>query len=487
MNWRGQISEPAQPATIPSLLDLPLLQLTEQDSWTWRDAVGHTVVLGSPGSGKSSGPGRSLIRSFLESGSGGMVYSAKPGEARKWLGYCQQAGRQADVVRFSPENPQLRFNPFDYEMRRSGRGAGYTQNITALFTYLLELVDGGGNAGSGQDKFWTRAVTELLSWTTDLLVAARERVSLPAINAVIQSCPRRDGEIDEFHTEAWRVSSYCFQCLVRAASRETPVAQQQDLEVAARYLFEEFPSLGERTRSSILATFKGMALPLLRSPMREIFGTDTTLRLDDSFERGTIFIIDYPLREFGEVGKLVGGMMKYFYMSAVERRSVEAGSAPCFLFIDEFQDFLSPNDAKFLATARESRCACVLLTQNISNLYAGLHAANAKHVVDSLLGNCTTKVFCANADAVTNKWAADLLAQTWQAKASASTNTGQQISQGTSIGQQLAYQVLPSEFSTLHKGGPPEWTVETIFFQGGRVFNATRQTYARIAFEQTLD
>lgn len=482
-DWLG--TRPRGQHAPPSFLDTPLLHLTEADSWTWRDAVGHSVILGSPGSGKTSGPGRSIVNGFLESGAGGLVLCAKPGEASKWLGYCKRAGREDDVVRFSPENPQLRFNPLEFELKRSGRGGGYTQNVTALFTFLLELVDGGG--GQSGDKFWQRAVTELLTWATDVLVAAGEPVSLVSINALIQSCPRRNDEIDEFHDDAWRESSFCFDCLGRAASRDLSPAKRADISHAAEYLCEEFPRLGDKTRSSILATFKGMALPFLRSPMREIFGTDTTLNLADAFERSTIFIIDYPLREFAEVGRLIGGMMQYFYMATVERRTITSNAAPCFLFIDEFQEFINPYMARFLATARESRCACVLLTQNISNLYSMLKVQNAKHVVDSLLGNCTTKMFCANADAVTNEWAARLIAQTWQSKASSTMNTGQQTSQGTSVGQQLAYQVLPAEFSLLQKGGPPNWIVETVCFQGGRVFNATGQTFARVGFEQIID
>ena len=472
----------------PSFLEMPLLHLSDQDSWTWRDAVGHTAVLGSPGSGKTSGPGRSIINGFLESGAGGMVLCAKPGEANKWLRYCDAAGRSHDVVRFSPENPDLRFNPLDFELRRSGRGAGYTQNVTALFTYLLELIDGSAGQAASSDKFWQRAVTELLTWSTDVLVAAGERVSLASINALIQSCPRRDGETDDFYEDSWRESSFCFDCLARAATADLSEEKRRDIEEAANYLCEQFPRLGEKTRSSILATFKGMALPFLRSPMREIFGTDTTLNMSDTFERGQILIIDYPLREFGEVGRLVGGMMQYFFMTTVERRDVSGPAMPCFLFIDEVQEFINPYVARFLATARESRCACVLLTQNISNLYSMVKAQNAKHIVDALLGNCTTKIFCANADAVTNEWAARLIAQTWQSKASSTMNTGgQNNSQGTSVGQQLAYQVLPAEFSLLQKGGPPNWIVETVFFQGGRVFKACGQTFARIVFEQIID
>lgn len=177
-------------------------------------------------------------------------------------------------------------------------------------------------------------------------------------------------------------------------------------------------------------------------------------------------------------------MMKYFFQSAVERRRIAEGSTPCFLFVDECQEFITSYDARFMATARESRCCTVFISQNISNLYAAVKAQNVRYVVDSLLANFMTKVFCANADSLTNKWAADLIAQSWQLKSGASTNTGQNTSLGASISQQLAYQVLPGEFATLLKGGPPDWIVETILFQGGRIFTTSGATYGRIAFPQ---
>ena len=464
-----------------SLLDMPLLHLTDTDSWTVRDAVGGAVILGGPGSGKSSGPGRHLALGYLEAGYGGLVLCAKPGEAGKWKELAREAGREDDVVVFSSEHPELRFNPLDFELRRAGRGGGYTQNVTALFQYLLEVTDGGKNGGN-KDPFWDRAVVELLTYSTDVLHASGETVSLLSIHRLIQSCPKRSDEVDEFYDDGWRDTSFCFQCLAKAA-RATG-GGGSDLEMAASYLVEEFPRQPDRTRMSILATFKGMALPFLRSPMREIFGGDTTLDIEGTFTRGTILIIDYPIREFSEVGRIVGALMKYFFQSAVERREITEATRPCFLFADECQEFITSYDARFMATARESRCCTVFITQNISNLYAAVKAQNVKYVVDSLLANFMTKIFCANADSLTNKWAADVIAQSWQYKSQSSMNMGQNASMGSSISQQLAWQVLPGEFNSLVKGGPPGWIVGSILFQGGRMFQTTGTTYARVAFPQ---
>lgn len=474
-------NSPRQPN---SILDVPLIALSRSDVWTLRDAASGCFVLGGPGSGKSSGPARNIIMQLLSTGMGGFVLCAKASEAGKWRKYCAQAGRSDDLVIFSPEYPELRFNPLNFEMQREGRGAGYTGNVTGLFKYLLEISEGGEKTGGGgHDPFWERACLELISNATDVLTHTGYPLSLHDIGELIKSCPL---ESDEFHSEDWRRNSFCFHCLTLASERAEGLEQgkRHDLEIAIEYLTGEFPALSPKTKTSILATFKGMALPFLKYPFREIFGADTTLRLEDVFDKGTILVIDYPLREFSEIGRITGALMKYFFMTAVERRIIDHNTPPCFLCVDECQEFVTSYDSRFLATARESRCCTLYITQNISNLYAAIKASNAKYVADALLANFMTKIFCSNADGLTNQFAADLIAQSWQRKAQSSTNTGERMSHGSTVSEQLAHQVLPGEFTMLTKGGPPDNIVETIFFQGGRIFDATGKTYIRAIFDQ---
>ncbi len=480
----SQLLRPGMGSALDSVLEIPLLALSQSDEWTIRDAVSGCFVIGGSGSGKSSGPVKSIIMQMLDLGMGGFVLCAKNTEAGKWQRYCHQAGREDDLVVFSPENPELKFNPLDFEMRRPGRGGGYTANVTGLFKYLLEIFEGSEKSDQGRDPFWERACLELISNTTEVLALAGYTLSLYEMNELIKSCPT---EPDEFRSEEWQNSSFCFHCLAlasRKAEQELSEDRRRDLEIAIEYLCKDFPAIPPKTKSSILATFKGMALPFLKSPFREIFGTDTTLRLEDIFERGSIILIDYPLREFTEIGRIAGALMKYFFMTAVERRHITEDSPPCFLCVDECQDFVTSYDRRFLATARESRCCSLFITQNISNLYAAINSNNAKSIADALLAIFMTKIFCSNADALTNKFAADVIAQSWQHKAQSSTNTGENVSHGSTISQQLAHDVLPQEFTMLTKGGPPQNIVETVFFQGGRIFNATGKTYMRAIFEQ---
>ena len=105
-------------------LSSPLVRLTPTDTLTLRDAFEGIHIFGGLGSGKTSGSGRTFARAFLKAGFGGLVLTAKPDEPDAWEQYCKETGRGDSFIRFGPGHDEWRFNFVDYEMRRTGRGAG---------------------------------------------------------------------------------------------------------------------------------------------------------------------------------------------------------------------------------------------------------------------------------------------------------------------------------------------------------------------------
>jgi len=61
-------------------LELPLFRFTKHDWLSLRDAFEGIHIFGGLGSGKTSGSGQTIAHSFLRSGFGGLVLTAKPGE-----------------------------------------------------------------------------------------------------------------------------------------------------------------------------------------------------------------------------------------------------------------------------------------------------------------------------------------------------------------------------------------------------------------------
>lgn len=482
----------AQPKTYgPFDLDRPLLHFAQHDPWRIRDACEGTQVFGATGSGKTSGSGQAIAKAFLQGGFGGLVLTAKPDERATWERYCFETGRSDDLVIFSPEGPH-RFNFLDYEVNRPGAGAGLTENLVRLFSTVMEVSGGsGGQDGRANAGFWEDTKKQLLRNAIDLVTIATGRLSLHDIYRVITTAPQSN---DELHNDAWLESSFCAQCVTQGHEREKTPSRQQDFDLTASYWYGDFPNLADRTRSVIVASFTGMADAFLRGVLRELFSTTTTITPEDTHQ-GKIILVDLNLKEFDAIGRYAQVLFKYLWQRATERRDVAQSARPVFLWADESQFFVTSHDMLFQTTARSAKACTVYLTQNLPNYYAVLKGEGGRHQVDSLLGNLQTKIFHANGDAITNEWAASVIGRRWQFRGNvnvAHDNNGTPFLEGDhkrnySAGgsQMMEYEILPTEFTTLRKGGPDnDLTVDGIVFQGGRVFEATGKNYIEVSFGQ---
>ena len=129
-----------------------LLRWSETDFLTCRDLLnGGVAIFGRSGSGKTSSSGKALARAAVGiPGSGGLIVAAKPGEDLElWRGIFREAGRESDLLVFSPEN-DLRFNFIDYEMQ----AGGHTRNITKCITVIGETLRGSDAKGGENSSFW---------------------------------------------------------------------------------------------------------------------------------------------------------------------------------------------------------------------------------------------------------------------------------------------------------------------------------------------
>lgn len=471
----------------PDPLDAPLCLFSPEDAFTLRDACEGVQVFGGTGSGKTSGSGQMLAHAFLRAGFGGLVLTAKPDERTQWERYCAAVGRADDLYVFGPDTPH-RFNFLDYELNRPGQGAGLTENIVQLFMLALEA-GGRSSKETGSDPFWNDTLKELLRNAVELVALATGSVSLPDLYELIESAPQSQEQVFD---PTWQRESTCFACLEAAERNATSPEKRGDYQQTERYWLSRFPQLAEKTRSIIVTSFSALADAFLRHPIRTLFCTETTFTPEIT-ERGKILLVDLPVKEFNEVGVFAQVLFKLCWQKAIERRDIRKSPRPVFLWADECQYFLTSYDQLFQTTARSSRTCTVYLTQNLPNYYAAFGEGRGRNRAESLLGNLQTKIFHAQGCGTTNKWASEMIAQVWQSRTTVTGGTsqgrqGETENSGFSASEQLAAQVLPVEFTTLAKGGPPHgWVVEGIVFQSGRVWNASRSNYVRVYFPQQLE
>lgn len=468
------------------VLETPIFDLPTGDAWTLADACQGTLILGATGSGKTSGSGDALALKLLRLGAGGLVLCVKVGEASYWQEIARLAGRQKDLVRVTEK--EHGFNVFEYELRRSGRGAGLTLNLVNLFRQLQDLVEANNGRKVGPD-FWERACVRCIANGIELQASMDTLFTLRAIREIINTAPRNAVQLK---SEKWQAQSYCAHVLDEVVDRK---ASSYDLTAAFQYFTQDIPNMGDKQRAGIFETWEGLADPILRTPMRQKFCEETTWTPEDAIERGKIVVIDLPVKEFDFAGKLAGVIAKFMCQKAVERRpgGDERTRRPFFIWADEFENFATTYDNLFQKTARSSKAVTVYIGQNIPGLLSAMGGQSAEPFMKALLGNLTTHIYHANAEEQTNRFAADTIGRDWQERRSISAGESQSrlapiltgnTSANASISEQLEHIILPVEFTRMRTGGTRNRRiVDALFFQASRTF-ADGNNFCTVHFAQ---
>jgi hypothetical protein len=113
----------------------------------------------------------------------------------------------------------------------------------------------------------------------------------------------------------------------------------------------------------------------------------------------------------------------------------------------------------------------VLISQNKPNYLAAMGGESRRPRVDALLASMSTKILHANGCAETNRWASDVISEEIQTR----RNFHGTMEHGGGKGggsEAPGRKVLPSEFTTLKKGGPPDFLTDCIVYQTGASFRA---------------
>lgn len=121
---------------------------------------------------------------------------------------------------------------------------------------------------------------------------------------------------------------------------------------------------------------------------------------------------------------------------------------------------------------------------------------NSEPLVDSLFANLNTKIFHANGDQATNKWAAESIGRVRVLMANSNTTRQQvdgfsdalgigNVQTSTGVSEIYEFEIQPALFPSLATGGPDNrWLVEAIVFRSGMCFQATGRPYLLCTFSQ---
>ena len=464
-------------------LNTPLLTFGNGDYWTIGDSFDGLQCFGKTGSGKTSSVGRNLAEAMLSADYGGLVLCLKSDEAENFERWADAAGRGESIFRMSIDE-DLYFDVLGYETQKEG--GTETENLLNLFITMMEITN-EGKLFSGNDAYWGLSVKQCLRNVIDLIKAAKDSFTIFDIYKFIISAPQ---SLAQMNSEDWKKESYCFECLRLANERGRGGS---DLEIATVYFGKEFPTLSEKTRSIIISYITTTADAFLRGSLKKYFAEKTNCPPSLS-EEGAIIVLDFPVEgSGGELGRIGQSIYKYAWQKSILKRDFSRGKGesnrPCFLWADESQRFLNSSDVLFTQISRSQGVANVFLSQNESGYHAAI-GEGKKNEVNALLGNLSTKIWCANDDDLTNEAASKRIGQVWKKITATNTSVakGSEIptaNAGVSVSEQLRYLVEPREFTELRTGGElNDYICDVIVFKSGKRFNTTGGNYIKTAFQQ---
>lgn len=440
-----------------------LLATSPRDTWTLEDAFAGVLIEGDSGSGKTSGPFRYVVRALLNVGSGGLFLCAKANSTADYLSGFIPHHRKADLVLFGPDHP-ARFNVLQHEKDRLPPEADKTLFVDNSTSLLLDVIEILSRSTGIEDKFFSRAMEELLKVLLTLMLFSGSKLTLGSLNELYLSLPLDAGEFKDPSREV--------VALLNAAKRNVAGTQYQEaVRTAERYLRDRWVPMADETRSSISMTL-GVALNnLTTGVMKDLFGTGTNVTPQDVLA-GKILIVDMPTASYRVLGKITAVMWKEVMQLAIlDRPEMRNGTPtdqirPVFIAADEAQEFVSSASAKlisdshFASLSRQARGTTVYAIHSIASLESEM---SRKGETEVLLANLRTKFICATSDQTTRTWMRN------------------------QIGPDLVKQGnFEKELLTLRQGGPKVGVVDAICFIAQRNFAINQMPFWRTSFRQEL-
>ncbi|MCZ2343628.1 MAG: TraM recognition domain-containing protein [Bacteroidales bacterium] len=391
---------PSKPPANP--LDRVLLHWDAENPFTLRHLLdGGVSIFGRTGSGKTSSSGKAIGRAILRvPGSGGLICAAKPGDISMWRLMFREAGREDDLLVFSPEHP-LRFNLLDYECRSGG---GITRNLAKCLMVTGENLRSGEQDNSGDSAFWRRESERMLFCCIEIVKLATGGVSAPDLHRFLSGAAASPQDIG---SEAF-LAGFHNQCLKAAWHKPKSPMEKHDFELAKDYFLSELPNMADRTKTSIMVHVFGILHTMNQGLVRELLSTTTNVSPDDMF-RGRFLFLDMPISEYAETGAFVNGAIKYATQKAILRREASDATPPVVLWLDEAHTLATSQDAHFLAQCRSHHGCMVYLSQSLPGYINAIGGEHAKAAVDALQSSVTTKIFHALGDLETAQWASGLV------------------------------------------------------------------------------
>lgn len=444
----------------------PLLRWNGWTSWTIGHSFEHAFALGRTGSAKSSTLIHFASKAALRAGYGCLFQTTKKLDPATYLKWIKEAGRSDSLVMIDTQRGlgcNLIKQELDYGAAHSGKiEEEATENVVRLFQFITSLT-GGTNNRRGETDIWDDAAKVLLRNALTVVYVATGTVSIDDLNDVVSSAPEG---MSEAESPVWRRDSRCGQLLTKAEELKPDL---NSVKLARQYFLRIFPMLAKETRTSVIFNYIATwGDTLARDPVRSLFFGNTDYTMDILLQ-GAVVLVDLPVDEKTEIGRVANGLARWAAQQAILRRNDltnREAARPVAIIWDECQKTLCETDVSFQSTARDQRCMVLGGTQTIGFM----RAAVGEDLGEGFASNCNTKVFYQNQDPETNRFMSETIGKITLFKTKSKTTDSK--GHTTKTREEVEEDAVPARTAQDLKTGGEEHDLQVtaILTRGGQKF-----------------
>ncbi len=315
----------------------------------------HTYVIGKTGTGKTTLLKSTIYQDML-SGKGLAVLDPH-GDMFKELLSIVPEHRLKDVIVFNPADWDFPIGlnlldpgiPFGTEREKHQR---ITSNVLAVFAKLAD------------EKQWGPRMEHILRSTT------MTALQLPNPNL------------------------YILQRLLTEKKYQREVAKTLKDPVLKQFWDKEFKLLGTMQLSNVTAPLTHRLGHFITSVMSRhiLLQQDSTIRISEIMDEGKILLVNLSKGDIGQDESLFFGtiLTSFIWMAAYQRNRIpEEERKDFFLYVDEFQNFATPEFSEIGSEGRKYHVPLIVSHQNIAQI-------EDKNLLKSVVGNAHT-IICLKA------------------------------------------------------------------------------------------
>ena len=467
---------------IAHLVERPLdaiIQTYGNEIFNARTFANNTIILGSPGSGKTSGVLQSLQTGMLTAHPriGGIFNTAKQDDLPNILKPIDFAERRSDCIIIDALS-ENRLNWLEYARQQTPEGSSEAITVLEMMRVFREMV--GKSTMQSSDPFWDTQVDKFILASVTLLICAKVPLSVRKMLKILRSMPRsiEDTKDEEF------IARSDFMYYLNLAMDYEEHQQNEEFDNCVSYFLEEMVQNDPRTLNNVVASIHSNLFPASIGLMAKLLDdVESNFSMDMTFQ-GSIIIVDLPSSVYHEQGNLVTSMLYYLWQKDVMKRDLTKNNRMVFSFVDECQLTMNKYTVHFSSVCRSQQAMCIYATQSIAAIKVRL-GHHSDHLLDQFTNNCGNIYMLSSTNPDTLKLFSDLVGKDYEMRMG--FNAGMDSGNNSANASEDFRYILPErEFRLLATGGEMNnYCVQAVMISSGRTFS-NGETYLRVVFDQKM-